>query len=126
MIARVSAPGSVAHDRPIPPPLVGSATLSASHRLPTSESIRRSIGCALIIHLIIQTIVLDPSGAIWTDGSSNVSRPDPSGAAQIDVEHQATDLLVSQTQQLPALRARCRSGGGRCWADIRWTLGRSC
>jgi len=71
----------LAHDRPIPPPLVGRATLSASHRLPTSESIRRSIGYALIIHLIIQTIGLDPSEAVWTDEASNVSRLDRSGAA---------------------------------------------
>jgi hypothetical protein len=42
--------------------------------------IRFSVGCALIIHLIIQTILLDPSGAIRTDGPSNVSRLDPSGA----------------------------------------------
>jgi hypothetical protein len=48
----------------------------------------------LIIRLIIQTILLDPSGAAWTDDPSNVSRPDPSGADQIDVEHQATDLAV--------------------------------
>jgi hypothetical protein len=34
----------------------------------------------LIIHLIIQTILLDPSGAVWTDALPNVSRLDPSGA----------------------------------------------
>jgi hypothetical protein len=44
--------------------------------------------------MIIQTILLDPSGAVWTDEASNVSRPDPSGADQIDAEHQATDLAV--------------------------------
>jgi hypothetical protein len=48
----------------------------------------------LIIPMIIQTIGLHPSGALWTDGASNVSRPDPSGADQIDAEHQATDLAV--------------------------------
>jgi hypothetical protein len=48
----------------------------------------------LIIPMIIQTILLDPSGAVWTDEASNVSRPDPSGADQIDAEHQATDLAV--------------------------------
>ena len=41
----------------------------------------------MIIHLIIQTIVLDPSGAIWTDEASNLSRPDLSGAVQADAEH---------------------------------------
>jgi hypothetical protein len=34
----------------------------------------------LIIPLIIQTILLYPSGAIWTDSASNLSRLDPSGA----------------------------------------------
>jgi hypothetical protein len=32
-------------------------------------AIRLFVGCALIIHLIIQTIGLDPSGAVWTDGA---------------------------------------------------------
>jgi hypothetical protein len=41
----------------------------------------------LIIPMIIQTIGLYPSGAVWTDGPSNVSRLDPSGADQIDAEH---------------------------------------
>ena len=54
----------------------------------------------LIIRLIIQTIRQDPSGAVWTDEAPNLSRPDPSGADQIDAEHQATDLAV-----LPILRA---------------------
>jgi hypothetical protein len=44
--------------------------------------------------LIIQTIQQDPSEAIWTDEASNVSRPDPSGADQIDAEHQATELAL--------------------------------
>jgi hypothetical protein len=35
-----------------------------------------------------------PSGSIWTDKAGNVSRLDPSGADQIDAEHQATDLVV--------------------------------
>jgi hypothetical protein len=48
----------------------------------------------LIIRLIIQTIRRDPSGAVWTDEPSNVSRLDPSGANHIDAEHQATDLAV--------------------------------
>jgi hypothetical protein len=47
----------------------------------------------LIIRLIIQTILLDPSGSDWMDEASNVSRPDPSGADQIDAERQATDLV---------------------------------
>jgi len=38
------------------------------------------VGCALIIPMIIQTIRLDPTGAVWTDALPNVSRLDPSGA----------------------------------------------
>jgi hypothetical protein len=41
----------------------------------------------LIIPMIIQTILLDPSGAIWTDGPPNVRSLDPSGAVQVDAEH---------------------------------------
>jgi hypothetical protein len=29
----------------------------------------------------------DPSVSVWTDEASNLSRPDPSGADQIDAEH---------------------------------------
>jgi hypothetical protein len=61
------------------------------------------VGCALIIPLIIQTILLDLSGAVRTDETSNVSRPDRSGADQIDVEHQATDLAVGGSN--PSRRA---------------------
>jgi hypothetical protein len=41
----------------------------------------------------------DPTGAVWIRldrRPSDVSSPDPSGADQIDVEHQATDLAVSR------------------------------
>jgi hypothetical protein len=48
----------------------------------------------LIIPMIIQTILLYPSGAIWTDGASNVSRPDPSGATQADAEHPTRNRKV--------------------------------
>jgi hypothetical protein len=48
----------------------------------------------LIIHLIIQTILLYPSGAVWTDEASNVSSPDPSGADQIDAEHPTRNRKV--------------------------------
>jgi hypothetical protein len=48
----------------------------------------------LIIRLIIQTIRRDLSGAVWTDEAPNLSSPDPSGADQIDAEHQATDLAI--------------------------------
>jgi hypothetical protein len=41
----------------------------------------------MIIRLIIQTILLYPSGAVWIDEALNVSRLDPSGAVQFDAEH---------------------------------------
>jgi hypothetical protein len=52
----------------------------------------------LIIRLIIQTIPLDPSGAVWTDEAPNLSRLDPSGADQIDAEHKTTELAVALDQ----------------------------
>jgi hypothetical protein len=48
----------------------------------------------LIIPMIIQTILLDPSGAVWTDGASDVSRPDPSGAIPVDAEHPTRNRKV--------------------------------
>jgi hypothetical protein len=60
--------------------------------------------------LIIQAIQQAPSGAIWTDEASNVSRPDPSGADQIDAEHQATDLAVGGSN--PSRRAPIVQVGG--------------
>jgi hypothetical protein len=57
----------------------------------------------LIIRLIIQTIRRDPTGSVQIDDPSNVSRPDPSGADQIDAEHQATDLAVGGSN--PSRRA---------------------
>jgi hypothetical protein len=52
--------------------------------------------------MILQTIRLDPSGSVWTEAALNVSRPDRSGAAQTDAEHQATDLAVKHREALPA------------------------
>jgi hypothetical protein len=48
----------------------------------------------LIIPTIIQTILLDPSGAIWTDEAPDVSRLDPSGAVQVDAEHPTRNRKV--------------------------------
>jgi hypothetical protein len=48
----------------------------------------------LIIRLILQTIRLDPSGAVWTDGASNVNRLDPAGAVQFDAEHSSRNRKV--------------------------------
>jgi hypothetical protein len=57
--------------------------------------IRLCVGWALIIPMIIQTILLDPSGTVWTDEASNVSRLDPSGAVQIDAEHPSRNRKVA-------------------------------
>jgi hypothetical protein len=60
--------------------------------------------------LIIQTIRRDRSRSVQTDDPSNVSRPDPSGADQIDAEHQATDLeALSRTadRRQPNSGLRC-------------------
>jgi hypothetical protein len=54
----------------------------------------------LIIRLIIHTIRRDRSGSVWTDEAPNLSSPDPSGADQIDAEHQATDLAVGGSNPL--------------------------
>jgi hypothetical protein len=54
----------------------------------------------LIIPMIIQTIGLNLSGAAWTDGVSNVSRPDPSGAVQVDAEHPARNRKVARNPTL--------------------------
>jgi hypothetical protein len=44
--------------------------------------------------MIIQTILLDPSRAVWTDEASNVSRLDPSGAVWVDAEHPSRNRKV--------------------------------
>jgi hypothetical protein len=49
----------------------------------------------LIIPLIIQSILLDPPGAVWTEKASNVSRLDPSGADQIDAEYPTRNREVA-------------------------------
>jgi hypothetical protein len=48
----------------------------------------------------MQTIRRDLSGAVWTDEASNLSRPDPSGADQIDAEHRAMDLALMEFVEL--------------------------
>jgi hypothetical protein len=44
--------------------------------------------------MIIQTILLDPSGAVWNDEAANVSRLDPSEADQTDAEHPSRNRKV--------------------------------
>ena len=58
----------------------------------------------LIIRLIIHTIRRDRTRSDQIDEALNVSRPDPSGADQIDAEHQATDLAVGGSN--PSRRAK--------------------
>jgi hypothetical protein len=57
----------------------------------------------MIIPLIIHTIRRDPSRSDGIDEPCHVSRSDPSGAVQIDAEHQATDLAVGGSN--PSRRA---------------------
>jgi len=60
-----------------------------------------------------------PSGSYGIDEAPNVSRPDPSGADQIDVEHQATDLAVSRASwQVPHIGVPFRSDMAAGW----WTI----
>jgi hypothetical protein len=73
---------------------VATTAHNVSPRFYRSPSIRYSVGCALIIPMIIQATLLDPSGAVWTDEAANVSRPDPSGAVQVDAEHPACNRKV--------------------------------
>ena len=44
--------------------------------------------------MITQTILLDPSGPVWTDAAPNVSRQDPTSAVQSDAEHLARNRKV--------------------------------
>jgi hypothetical protein len=44
--------------------------------------------------MIIQTILLYPPKAVWTDSPSNVSRLNPSGAVQADAEHPTRNRKV--------------------------------
>jgi hypothetical protein len=63
--------------------------------------------------MIIQTILLDPSGAVWTDEASNLSRPDRSGADQIDAEHPTSQSRVARFEtHLPAEHTRPSLGMG--------------
>jgi hypothetical protein len=55
--------------------------------------------------MIIQTIRLDPSGAVWSDSTSNVSRLDPSGADQADAEHPTRNRKAYQERRSSQRRA---------------------
>jgi len=44
--------------------------------------------------LVVRTVRRDPWWSVRIDGASNLSTADQSEAAQVDAEHQATDLAV--------------------------------
>jgi hypothetical protein len=48
----------------------------------------------MVIPMVIQTILLDPSGPVWTDAAPNVSRQDPTSAVRVDAEHPARNRKV--------------------------------
>jgi hypothetical protein len=78
---------------------------------------RFSVGWPLIIPMIIQTILLYPSGAVWTDAASHVSRLDPSGAYWVDAEHPTRNRKVEVRGRpggWPHRRLETRSHIGRC------------
>jgi hypothetical protein len=93
-------------------PSVAPSAHNVSHCLLACLAIRFCVGCASIIPMIIQTILLDPSAAVWTDGSSNVSRPDPSGAVQVDAEHPARNRKVGGNLSRFAASSWLRSSSG--------------
>ena len=71
---------------------------------------------ALIVRLIIQTILLVPSGVVWTDEGPNVSRLDPTRSVQVDAEHPAQSRKIvglnptkhSKTEAQSDLSVFCR------------------
>jgi hypothetical protein len=71
-----------------------------------------SVGQPLIIRLIIQTILLYPSRAIWTESASNMSSLDPSGAVQADAEHPSRNRKVvgSNPTSGPITRSKSSTG----------------
>ena len=100
----------------------------------------------LILPMIIQTTLLDPTRAVWTDEASNVSRLDPSGADQIDAEHPSRNrkvggrirprgpgtghdgvvlgFLVSGHECVdPLVAQEGRRSSGRKLADVAWDVG---
>jgi hypothetical protein len=74
--------------------------------------------------MIIQTILLDPSGAVWNDEAANVSRLDPSEADQTDAEHPSRNRKVegsnpssgSKTAGQRPFLVLLTARGGRSWA----------
>jgi hypothetical protein len=61
----------------------------------------------MVIPMVIQTILLGPSGPDQIDAASNVSRLDPSAAVQSDAEHLARNRKVVGSN--PTSGYNCRS-----------------
>jgi hypothetical protein len=76
----------------------------------------------LIIPLIIHTIRRDLSGSVGIDEASNLSSPDPSGADQIDAEHQAPDLALPEFVEPGDVAAGYRSSRSRSFLVSRSSM----
>jgi hypothetical protein len=77
--------------------------------------------------MIIQTIRLPPSRAVWTETASNVSRLDPSGADQTDAENPTRNRKVvgsNPTSGSHRSRSAAWSDGFACFSGNR--LATSC
>jgi hypothetical protein len=74
--------------------------------------IRRRIECALIIPMIIQPILLSPSGPDQIDAASNVSRQDPTNAVQADAEHLTRNRKVEGSNPTSGSKT---AGHTACW-----------
>jgi hypothetical protein len=82
-------------------------------------AIRHPVGCALIIPMIIQTILLKPSGAVWTDEAPNVSSLDPSGAIQIDAKHPTRNRKVVGSNPTSGSKTAGQGPSGKA-SIFRW------
>src|SRR5215216_4579892 len=79
-----------------------------------------------LVFLIIQMIRRDRTRSVWIDEAFNVSRPDPSGAVQVDVEHPARNRKVEGSNPSSGSKAPGQRPGLACFAwsfpPARWLL----
>jgi hypothetical protein len=68
----------------------------------------------LIIPMIIQSILLYPTGAVWTDEATNVSRLDPSGTDQADAEHPTRNRKVEGSNPSSGSKLQVRGHFWHC------------
>jgi hypothetical protein len=78
-------------------------------------ALRFSVGCPLIIRMIIQTIRLGPSGAVWTDAAPNVSRQDPARSIQSDAGFLARNRKVEGSNPFSGSKQQLRGHLWQCW-----------